>query len=152
MPSAAALRTQIENALERRFPSALTPVARDYSRNRGDRDSGGGSACSTAACRWAQISELTGPESSRADQSCAFVSARRTPAGSGVCAWVDVNEWPFDAESAAASGVSLRQMLAWVRCRSASEIASGKPWTRATAETRASCIEEATGAKRAVFP
>jgi hypothetical protein len=140
MPSAAALRTQIENALERRFPSALTPVARTTQETAAtgipevDRLLDGGLPVGA-------ISELTGPESSGRTSLALSFLARRTQQDQ-VCAWVDVND-AFDAESAAASGVSLRQML-WVRCRSASEIASGKPWTRLQ-RNQSSCIEEAHG-------
>ena len=60
------------------------------------------------------ISEVTGPESSgRTSLALAFL-AQRTREGQ-VCAWVDVTD-AFDPESAAASGVALRQLL-WVRCQ-----------------------------------
>lgn len=133
MSSAAALRTQIENALERRFPAALTPVARTTQETAAtgipevDRLLDGGLPVGA-------ISELTGPESSGRTSLALSFLARRTQQDQ-VCAWVDVND-AFDAKSAAASGVSLRQML-WVRCRSASEMASGKPWTRLDQALRA---------------
>lgn len=43
-------------------------------------------------------------------------------------AWVDAGD-AFDPESAAASGVSLKQLL-WVRCRRAGVTAKSKTWTR----------------------
>ncbi|MDE3201955.1 MAG: hypothetical protein KGN79_13655, partial [Acidobacteriota bacterium] len=60
--------------------------------------------------------------------------ARRTQEGQ-VCAWVDVHD-TLDPESAAASGVSLRQLL-WVRCKDAGRAANSKPWTRLDQALRA---------------
>jgi len=147
MPSAAALRTQIENALERRFPAALTPVARAIQETAAtgiaevDRLLDGGLPVGA-------ISELTGPESSgRTSLTLAFL-ARRTQQDQ-VCAWVDVND-AFDAESAAASGVRLRQLL-WVRCRSGSVIANGKPWTRLDQALRATDLLLQAGGFAAVM-
>ncbi|MGA3132465.1 MAG: ATPase domain-containing protein [Terracidiphilus sp.] len=126
MPTAAALRIEIERAFERRFPAALTPRPQtDYE---------------TAACGIpavddlldgglpvGAISEITGPESSGRTSLALSFLARRTKEGQ-VCAWVDVND-TLDPESAAASGVSLRQLL-WVRCADAHKAANGKPWAR----------------------
>ena len=126
MPTASALRIEIEHALERRFPAALTPMQQmDYE---------------TAACGIravdellgdglpvGAISEITGPESSGRTSLALSFLAQRTKEGQ-VCAWVDVND-TLDPESAAASGVSLRQLL-WVRCADAHKAANGKPWAR----------------------
>lgn len=126
MPSANALRLQIEHSLEARFPAALTPVPRTL--------------CETAATGIATvdellggglpvgaISEVTGPVSSgRTSLALAFL-ARRTME-ERFCAWVDADD-AFDAESAAACGVVLKQLL-WVRCRSTDPRAQGKPWTK----------------------
>jgi recombination protein RecA len=112
MPSAAALRLEIEHALERRFPAALSPAPRTI--------------CGVAATGIAAvdellqgglpvgaISELTGnPSSGRTSLALQFV-ARRT-VEERPCAWVDVQD-AFDPESAAANGVRLKQLL-WVRC------------------------------------
>jgi hypothetical protein len=133
MPSAFALRLQIEHTLERRFPSALTPIPH--------------SATETAPTGIPEIddlldgglpvgaiSEVTGPESSgRTSLALAFV-ARRTQEGR-VCAWVDTLD-AFDAESAAASGVDLRQLL-WVRCRHSKPILKANPWLRLDQALRA---------------
>src|SRR5580698_1247039 len=114
MPTAAALRSQIELALEQRIPAALTPIKR--------------SIREVAATRIAEvdrlldgglpigaISEITGPASSgRTSLALAFVAARTQE--DRVCAWVDAHD-AFDSESAAANGVALRQLL-WVRCKS----------------------------------
>jgi hypothetical protein len=112
MPSAAALRLEIEHALERRFPAALTPAPRTIREV---------AATGIAAVDELMgglpvgaISELTGTASSgRTSLALAFV-ARRT-AEARACAWVDVND-ALDPESAAANGVRLRQLL-WMRCR-----------------------------------
>ena len=76
MPSAAALRIEIEHALERRFPAALTPAPRtihevcETSIEAVDDLLGGGLPVGA-------ISELTGPESSgRTSLALAFVAAR----------------------------------------------------------------------------
>jgi hypothetical protein len=133
IPSATALRIQVEDALATRFPAALTPVSRTI--------------CEVAATGIpavdalldgglpvGAISELVGPEcSGRTSLALAFV-ARRTAAGQ-VCAWIDAGD-TFDPESAAASSVRLRQLL-WVRCRDSAIHApksrwkaEERPWTR----------------------
>ncbi|HEX4008225.1 MAG TPA: recombinase RecA [Acidobacteriaceae bacterium] len=112
MPSAAALRLQIENALSKRIPSALTPAARVMRPTAPtgiaalDERLGGGLPVGA-------LSELTGPEcSGRSSLALSFV-AGLTEAGR-VCAWVDVSD-ALDPESAAAAGVDLERLL-WVRC------------------------------------
>ncbi len=133
MPSANALRLQIERALESRFPAALSPMPQ--------------TARETAAVSIPEIdsllaggfpvgaiSEITGPATSgRTCLALAFI-AERTSEGK-VCAWVDVND-ALDPESAAANGVCLRRLL-WVRCRNEAGRASGKPWTRLDQALRA---------------
>jgi recombination protein RecA len=113
MPSAAALRLEIERTLERRFPAALTPVPRTiregYATGIGEVDELLNGGLPVGA-----ISELTGPESSgRTSLALAFVAQRTAEARP--CAWVDVDD-ALDPESAAANGVQLRQLL-WVRCK-----------------------------------
>jgi hypothetical protein len=124
MPSAAALRLQIEHSLERRFPAALTPVPRTIRETAPtgipavDRLLEGGLPIGA-------ISEITGPISSgRTSLALAFLAARTQE--DHVCAWVDAHD-AFDSESAAANGVALRQLL-WVRCKTPSPTA--KPWAR----------------------
>ena len=113
MPSASALRIQIENALERRFPSALTPQPRTIRETAStgipevDQLLDGGLPVGA-------ISEITGPVSSgRTSLALAFLAQRTSE--DRVCAWVDAND-SFDSESAAANGVALKQLL-WVRCK-----------------------------------
>jgi recombination protein RecA len=126
MPTAAALRIEIERTLERRIPAALTPRPQTI--------------CEVATCGIpavdtlldgglpvGAISEVTGPEcSGRTGLALSFL-AQRTCEGQ-VCAWVDVSD-ALDPESAAGSGVSLRQLL-WVRCKDTDSTASRKPWAR----------------------
>ena len=140
MNTAAALRLQIEDALATRFPAALTPVARTIR----EVAATGIPAADTqleGGLPVGAISELVGPEcSGRTSLALAFV-ARRAAAGQ-VCAWIDADD-TFDPESAAASGVRLRQLL-WVRCRGgASKVtvnrwkSDEKPWTRLDQALRA---------------
>jgi hypothetical protein len=133
MPSAVALRLEIERAMEHRFPAALTPVPRTIL-----EVAATGVATVDALLEGGlpvgAISEITGPESSgRTSLTLAFL-ARRTEEGQ-VCAWVDAGD-AFDPESAAASGVGLKQLL-WVRCRNESGPAKTKPWTRLDQALRA---------------
>ena len=112
MPTAAALRLEIERALERKFPAALTPAPRAMYEVAAtgiravDELLYGGLPVGA-------ISELTGATSSgRTSLALQFV-AQRTAEGRA-CAWVDVSD-AFDPESAAANGVRLKQLL-WMRC------------------------------------
>jgi recombination protein RecA len=112
MPSAAAIRLEIETALAPRIPSALTPrqrIIRPFAPT-------GVAALDElleGGLPLGAISEMTGPESSgRSSVALSFVS-RLTRAGS-VCAWIDVSD-AFDPESAAAAGADLFRLL-WVRC------------------------------------
>jgi hypothetical protein len=137
MPSASTLRVQIEHALERRFPAALTPVPHTVPETaptgiaRLDRLLDGGLPVGA-------ISEVAGPESSGRTSLALSFLAGRTREGL-VCAWVDAGD-ALDAESAAASGVDLRQLL-WVRCRGVGPIAHGpdraQPWPRLDQALRA---------------
>jgi hypothetical protein len=126
MPTAATLRFEIERTLEHRIPAALTPKPQ--------------SVYQLAACGipsvdalldgglpMGAISEVTGPESSGRTSFALSFLAQRTSEGQ-VCAWVDVND-ALDPESAAASGVCLRQLL-WVRCKDARTVTNGIPWAR----------------------
>jgi len=111
MPSAAAIRIQVESALAKRVPSALTPAQR-HTRPmlptgiEAVDDLLGGFPIGA-------ITELTGPESSgRTSLALAFL-ARVTGQGS-VCAWIDASD-ALHGESAAAAGLDLARLL-WVRC------------------------------------
>lgn len=135
MPSAHALRIEIEHALERKFPAALSPAPRTARETAAtgiaeiDELVGGGLPVGS-------ISEVTGAVSSgRTSLALAFL-ARRTQEEL-VCAWVDAED-ALDAESAAANGVGLKQLL-WVRCRDGDgqRRKDGKPWTRLDQAVRA---------------
>src|SRR5580704_14513721 len=126
MPTANALRLQIERAFESRFPSALSPVPRTV-RETAPVGIAAIDNLLLGGLPIGAISEITGPSTSgRTTLALSFV-ARRTSEGK-VCAWVDASD-ALDPESATASGVSLRQLL-WVRCTSAAERTKGKPWSR----------------------
>jgi len=143
MPAASALRLQIEQSLERRFPSALSPAPRTIREvastgiEEADRLIEGGIPVGA-------ISEITGSASSgRTSLVLAFLVQRT--AEERVCAWVDTTD-AFDPESAAANGVNLRQLL-WVRCSEVKPAAGRdmqqkfrvqhKPWTRLDQALRA---------------
>jgi hypothetical protein len=126
MNSAAALRIQIEHALEHRFPSALTPVPRTY-RETASTGIEGVDTLLEGGFPVGAISEVAGPESSGRTSLALSFLAHRTQENC-VVAWVDAED-AFDPESAAANGVSLRQLL-WIRCRNANGLVRGKPWTR----------------------
>jgi len=121
MPTAAALRLEIEHALERKFPAALTPAPRAMHEvattgiRAVDELLHGGLPVGA-------ISELTGAVSSgRTSLALQFV-AQRT-AEERACAWVDVSD-AFDPESAAANGVRLKQLL-WMRCGASERVSKG---------------------------
>ena len=124
MATAAALRIQIEDALSTRFPAALTPVARTIFEVAATGIPAA-DALLDGGLPVGAISELVGPEcSGRTSMALAFV-AQRTAAGQ-VCAWIDASD-AFDPESAAASGVRLRQLL-WVRCGDSAIGAQAARW------------------------
>ena len=112
MPSAALLRTQIEAALAKRIPSALTPISRALRPVAAtgipsvDQLLDGGLPLGA-------ITEMVGPEcSGRTSLALSFL-ARLTQTGK-VCAWIDVSN-TLDPASAASIGVNLNHLL-WVRC------------------------------------
>jgi hypothetical protein len=133
MPTSSALRIQIEQALEHRFPAALTPASRAI-REAAPTGIAEVDALLDGGLPVGAISELTGPESSgRTSLALSFVAQQMRE--EKVCAWVDTCD-SFDPESAAASGVALRQLL-WVRCRDTNRIAKHRLWTRLDQALRA---------------
>jgi len=112
MPSASALRLQIETALAQKIPSALTPppkmmrpVVATGIEILDDVLNGG--------LPVGAISELVGPEcSGRTSVALSFLA--QVTQSSKVCAWIDASN-AFDPLSAAAAGVDLTRLL-WVRC------------------------------------
>lgn len=135
MPTAAALRLQIEQDLEARFPSALTPTQRTI-REVASTGIDAADELLDGGLPVGAIAEIIGPASSgRTTFALSFV-ARRT-AEARICAWIDAQD-ALDPESAAANGVNLKQLL-WVRCRDAGTDKAGRfrPWTRLDQSLRA---------------
>ena len=135
--SANALRLEIEHALERSFPAALTPAQRTI-RETASTGIAEVNALIEGGLPVGAISEVNGPESSGRTTLVLSFLAQRT-AEAKVCAWVDADD-AFDPESAAANGVNLRQLL-WVRCQKAGGLVRGKqaakPWTQLDQALRA---------------
>lgn len=124
MPSASAIRLQIEAALAHRIPSALTPAPRVL-RPVAPTGVAAVDALLEGGFPIGAITELAGPESSgRTSLTLSFL-ARITREGR-VGAWVDASD-TFDPESAASAGVDLDRVL-WVRCGAVTP----KPPTSAT--------------------
>lgn len=112
MSTASAIRIQIESALAKKIPSALTPKPKmirpvvETGIEPIDELLSGGLPVGT-------VTELFGPEcSGRTSVALSFV-ARMTEANK-VCAWIDISNM-LDPASAAAVGVNLKKLL-WVRC------------------------------------
>src|SRR5664279_2206114 len=135
--SATALRLEIEHALERSFPAALTPAQRTI-RETASTGIAEVDALLDGGLPVGAISEVNGPASSGRTTLVLSFLAQRTAAGQ-VCAWVDADD-AFDPESAAANGINLKQLL-WVRCRKTGGLARGrqtaKPWTQLDQALRA---------------
>lgn len=114
MPIASAIRLQIESALARKIPSALTPQPK-MARPVIETGIGPLDDLLRGGLPVGAISELTGPEcSGRTSVALSFL-ARLTEANK-VCAWIDVSN-SLDPASAASVGVNLKKLL-WVRCGS----------------------------------
>lgn len=112
MPLASTIRLQVESALARKIPSALTPAPRLIRPQMPtglaelDELSGGGFPLGA-------LTELVGAEcSGRTSVALSFLA--QLTAANKVCAWVDSAN-AFDPASAAAIGVDLDRLL-WVRC------------------------------------
>jgi recombination protein RecA len=117
MPSASALRLQIETALAHRVPSALTPTAKVI-RPVAPTGVQAVDELLEGGLPVGAITEMVGPESSgRTSLALSFV-AGMTRAGR-VGAWIDVSN-TLDPGSAAAAGVDLSRLL-WVRCGAAAQ-------------------------------
>lgn len=112
MPSAFALRSQIEAALAERIPSALTPPTRTV-REVMPTGIETVDAVLQGGLPVGALTEMVGPEcSGRTALALAFVA--QVTRAEKVCAWVDVSD-ALSPESAAACGVDLTRLL-WVRC------------------------------------
>jgi recombination protein RecA len=112
MPSASAIRLQIESALAQKIPSALTPATR-MMRPVAPTGIAAVDEILQGGLPVGAITEFVGTEcSGRTSLALSFL-ARMTQAAK-VCAWVDASN-AFDPLSAAAVGVDLARLL-WVRC------------------------------------
>jgi len=117
MSSAATIRRQIEAALEKKIPSALTPAPKIRSAVHATGIEALDELLSGGLPQGA-LSELVGPEcSGRTSIALSFLA--RMTREERVCAWVDVSN-TFDPASAAAAGVDLCRLL-WLRCGVVSE-------------------------------
>jgi hypothetical protein len=112
MPSASALRAQIEAALTDRIPSALTPAPRVI-RPRTATGISQVDELTEGGLPVGAITEICGAASSGRTTLALSFLAQITRA-SRVCAWIDVSD-TLQPESAAAAGVDLMRLL-WVRC------------------------------------
>jgi hypothetical protein len=112
MIPAATIRLQVESALARKFPSALTPQAKMIR----PVEATGITALDDlvrGGLPVGAVTELVGPESSGRTAIALSFIARLTKANK-VCAWIDVSD-NLDPASAASCGVDLARLL-WVRC------------------------------------
>ena len=111
-PTAASVRFEIEGALVRKIPAALTPQLR-VARERVSTGVAEVDALLEGGLPVGAISELTGPMcAGRTTLALAYVAGLMRQGQ--VCAWVDATDG-FDPESAMASGVEAERLL-WVRC------------------------------------
>jgi hypothetical protein len=112
MQTASTIRLQIESALARKIPSALTPAPKMI-RPVAATGIEAVDELLQGGLPVGAVSELVGPEcSGRTSLALSFLA--RTTQASKVCAWVDVSD-TFDPPSAAVAGVDLTRVL-WVRC------------------------------------
>src|SRR6185437_1241845 len=119
MSSAATIRRQIEAALEKKFPSALTPAPKIRSALHATGIEALDQLLKGGLPQGA-ITELVGPEcSGRTSIALSFLA--RMTREERVCAWIDVSN-AFDPPSAAAAGIDLRRLL-WLRCGVTSQTA-----------------------------
>src|SRR5580658_7873997 len=112
MPSAATIRLQVEAALSRKIPSALTP-AQQAIRAVAPTGVAEVDALLEGGLSVGAITEMVGAESSGRTSLALSFLAGITRMGK-VGAWIDVLN-TLDPESVAAAGVDLSRLL-WVRC------------------------------------
>lgn len=112
MPTASAVRHQIEAKLAHRIPSALTPAPK-LIRSVVPTGVSEVDAVLEGGLPVGAITEMVGPESSGRTAIALSLLRHLTHAGR-VCAWVDVSD-TLSPESAAAVGIDLGRLL-WARC------------------------------------
>jgi hypothetical protein len=127
MPSAAAIRLQVESCLAKRVPAALTLKIKKapelFSTGIGDVDAmlGGGIPRGS-------ISEVAGAASTGKTSFALSTIAAITRSGAA-CAWVDVSD-ALSPESAAAANIVLKRLL-WLRMSAERrQRVTDKPWSR----------------------
>lgn len=112
MPTASAIRLQIETKLAHRIPSALTPAPK-LIRPVVPTGVSEVDALLEGGLPVGAITEMVGPESSGRTAIALSVLSHLTHAGK-VCAWVDVSD-TLSPESAASAGIDVARLL-WARC------------------------------------
>jgi hypothetical protein len=112
MPSAATIRLQVEAALARKIPSALTPTQKAV-RPVAPTGVAEVDVLLDGGLPVGAITEMVGAESSGRTSLALSFLAGITRIGS-VAAWIDISN-SLDPESAAVAGVDLARLL-WVRC------------------------------------
>jgi recombination protein RecA len=112
MPTAAALRLQIETALAHRIPSSLTPAPRTI-RPLAPTGISTVDDLLQGGLPLGAITEIVGSECSGRTSFALSFTAQITQAGK-VCGWIDVSN-ALSPESASAIGIDLNRLL-WVRC------------------------------------
>src|SRR5271156_805989 len=147
MPSAAAIRVQIESTLAQRVPAALTLKIKQtpdvFASGMAEVDAmlGGGIPRGT-------ITEVSGPSSTGKTSFALCTLASITQLGNA-CAWVDVSD-ALSPETAAASGVELRRLL-WLRMSAERRTKlTDKPWSRLEQALKATDLVLQTGGFAAV--
>jgi recA bacterial DNA recombination protein len=147
MPSAAAIRVQIESTLAQRVPAALTLKIKQapevFSSGMAEVDAmlGGGIPRGT-------ITEVSGPSSTGKTSFALCTLASITQLGNA-CVWVDVSD-ALSPETAAASGVELRRLL-WLRMSAERRTKlADKPWSRLEQALKATDLVLQTGGFAAV--
>lgn len=112
----AAVHREVEEKLQRKVPSALSPQQRTI-RERLSSDVAVLDALMDSGLPVGAISEMVGPSGSGRTTAATAFAASAGRAGK-VVAWVDVAD-AFDPASSAINGVDLERLL-WVRCASSS--------------------------------
>jgi recA bacterial DNA recombination protein len=127
MPASAAIRLQVETALAKRVPAALSLKIKQapelFATGIAEVDAvlGGGIPRGS-------ITEIAGAASTGKTSLALSIIAAITQSGA-VCAWVDVND-ALSPESAAAANIALKRLL-WLRMSAdRKERVSDKPWSR----------------------
>ncbi len=138
MPSAAALRLEIEAALETRIPGALTPRPRVF-RDLAPTAVPELDALLEGGLPIGAISEFVGPQCS-GRTSLAFATLAEMTQAAKTVAWVDTSD-ALDPESAAAAGIVLSRQL-WVRCGESAQHAVTRATLPAGPQTGAPLLVE----------